>query len=183
MDRRKQFFAGLAFIIALALLLPLRNDETPAGTYVAHLLQESADSYATSNNAKCAKSFRDLSPFFPSGSHRIGGKAGVLPKDAFAPHARLYIGPPQEQTNNPTYVADLSPKAVDELLKGNSIYSLQELRHSGRIGYGTTTDQSRFVVICLHQDSEPVYRSGMIMILTNRGSVMELANNKIRLLK
>ncbi len=185
MNRGKIVAIGCASLIgwiALLVLFPCINDESPAGTYVARLLQEGADAYALSNEGKCARSCRDLSPFFPGGSHQLGGKAGVLPVDPFVLHPVLYIGPPQEQTSSPNYIFDLSPLAVAELLKGNSSY-LEDLRKPGCFGYGTTADQKKFVIVFFRRSGVPMNHSGMVMVWANRGSILEVSNHEIRNIK
>jgi hypothetical protein len=161
---------GCAAFIVLILLLPLANDERPAGTYVAERILESAEAYALSNNGKCARSYHDLKPFFPGGSHQVGGKSGTLPRDPFVLHA--YLSLPAEQTSEPNYIVDLQPLVVAELLKGNSS-NLEGGQLAGRFAYGSTNDLKNFVIVCFRQNGVPLYRSGMMMVLSNGGELLQ----------
>jgi hypothetical protein len=175
----KAIISVLAFILVIAILFPLTVDKRMPGTYVARLLQDSADAYALSNDGRCARSYRDLYPFFPGGSHHVGGKAGVLPKDPFVCHAPLYIGPPQEQTSDPNYLVDLPPPAVAELFTGHTSY-LKELRKPGCFGYGTTADQKKFAIVGFRPDHDgmPMYSFGTVMVLTNHGGHRDVVGER-----
>jgi hypothetical protein len=123
------------------------------------ILQECADRYVScGNDKKCASSCHELEPFLPGGSQRIGGKPGVLPRNDLA--------------MNSNYMFDIPGNIVEELLHGNTNH-LAEIKRAGQVGYGTTLDRTRFVILSfdsqdfgarpLEGPMEPV------LIMTNQG--------------
>jgi hypothetical protein len=160
---RTVLVVSLVIFVLFILCLPLVVDPQRTAR-VAHakgcmgLVQKGADAYATANHGRYAKFYRDLLPFFPGGSKRIGGPAGVLPQN--------YL---REATDS-NYVFDLPTTVVAELLAYKAD-SLAKLRQPCCIGYGVTPDGKSFAIVGFNskdRDGMPL-QGDCVLVLTNHG--------------